>query len=132
MSDFKLFGDTFAAMKRTVDARMKYQKVIAGNIANAETPGFVPRRVNFDKALREAKSGSLGVSVTHPGHISRGSSSSVAVEIDRNAIAREDGNAVNVDTEMVEMTTNQVMFDAGVNSINKKIGLMHYIVQEVR
>ena len=47
---------------------------------------------------------------------------------DPNGIVTEDGNNVDRDHEMVLMAENKVMYDAAVQLINKRLGLMKYIL----
>ena len=61
--------------------RAERQRIIAGNIANADTPGYVARDMDFAAALREATgnqapgSTMTGVAATAPGHIPIGTGS---------------------------------------------------------
>jgi len=45
---------TTAALRRALDAASLQQRVVANNIANLETPGYVARRVDFQDTLRAA------------------------------------------------------------------------------
>ena len=50
----RIFDPTLATLERALDARLLRQNVLAGNLANANTPGFVPREVDFAAAMRES------------------------------------------------------------------------------
>jgi flagellar basal-body rod protein FlgB len=50
----KLFDATLTTLEHALDARLVRQNVLAGNLANANTPGFVPREVDFEAAMSEA------------------------------------------------------------------------------
>ncbi len=64
------------------------QRVIADNIANVQTPGFLAGRVQFEDALRSA--------------VASGESPDVQPTIARSLEpTREDGNNVNLDTETI-------------------------------
>jgi len=57
MASKGLFGDiTITALVKAAEGTYRRQEVIAGNIANAETPGYRARRVVFEESLREALS----------------------------------------------------------------------------
>ena len=47
---------------------------------------------------------------------------------DANGIVSPDGNTVDRDSEMAEMAENKIMYDASVQLLNKKLGLMKYAV----
>ena len=66
-----LFTATLDGHARALDLLAQRQKVLAGNIANADTPGFKARDFDFAAALAEAKGGSSPrtPSATHAGHL---------------------------------------------------------------
>jgi flagellar basal-body rod protein FlgB len=47
---------------------------------------------------------------------------------DPNGIVSEDGNTVDREKEMARMAENKVMYDALVQLMNKKLGMMKYII----
>ncbi len=50
----KIFDATLSVLERSLDAHLLRHNVLAGNLANADTPGFVPREVDFEAAMRGA------------------------------------------------------------------------------
>jgi len=50
----KLFDATLSTLERALDVRMTRQAVLAGNLANLDTPGFVPLDVDFSAAMAAA------------------------------------------------------------------------------
>src|SRR4030095_12824572 len=49
-----LFSSTLDVLHKTLDVRQQRHTVVASNIANAETPGFIAKDVRFEEALRAA------------------------------------------------------------------------------
>jgi flagellar basal-body rod protein FlgB len=49
----RIFDRTLGLLERALDARLLRHNVLAGNLANANTPGYTPRDVDFDAAMRE-------------------------------------------------------------------------------
>ncbi len=47
---------------------------------------------------------------------------------DSNGIVSPDGNNVDRDAELAEMAENKIMYDATVQLINKKLGLLKYAI----
>ncbi len=88
---------TFVAMNSALDGLAMRQRVIADNIANLQTPGFLAGRVSFEQSLADA--------VTNG---PRGSRGAVSPTVDRSLEpTREDGNNVNLDTEtLLNIDTN--------------------------
>ena len=47
----KLIGKTIEVLEQAINIRSSRNSVLAGNIANIDTPGYVPRDVNFKKLM---------------------------------------------------------------------------------
>ncbi|OQX20564.1 MAG: flagellar basal-body rod protein FlgB [Desulfobulbaceae bacterium A2] len=135
MSTIRHFDPAMRLLSKVLDLRTQNQQVIASNIANAETPNYAPARFDFAEELQSAVEGSALKSVTtQPGHISLQATAVDAVQgkvtrsPDRTGIG--DGNGVSVDQEMLRLSENQIMYEAAVQMLNKKLGLLKYIVRD--
>lgn len=104
-----LFDFTMRTSSSALDGLTHRAKVRADNIANAETPGYRARRVDFEMALREAGSDLHGVELT---------------EALRDNPVDERGNSVNLEQEVTEMVQDNLMFQAMVNGFNYKANLL--------
>jgi flagellar basal-body rod protein FlgB len=49
-----IFDPTLQTLERALDARLLRHNVLAGNLANANTPGYLPRDVDFAAAMRRS------------------------------------------------------------------------------
>lgn len=123
-----LFGTTVDLLGKTLDLRAKNHNHISANIANAETPGYVPTRLSFESELKEAVKGKGGgtPAMTHPRHIPlKGKGTSLesvvgtVVETPANSVG-VDNNAVELESEMGKMAENQIMYNASVQLLAKK------------
>lgn len=78
------------------------QRVVAENVANADTPGFKARTTEgFDKMLSEGVQAHLKVS--HPGHIGSTQSTTVGVDVDPDAWgASPNGNTVALEQQSIK------------------------------
>ncbi|MFN8548503.1 MAG: flagellar basal body rod protein FlgB [Candidatus Eisenbacteria bacterium] len=111
-----LFGDrSWQEAKGALDASTERQRVIASNIANAQTPGYQAREVAFEEYLQDAGTNSkLRLAHTSPTHLD-GSRPSVPLAKTR---VRNDGtegsgvNNVSVERETTEMAENSLHFSA--------------------
>jgi flagellar basal-body rod protein FlgB len=56
----RIFDSTLSTLERALDARLLRHNVLAGNLANADTPGYTPRDIDFAAAMREATSSPNG------------------------------------------------------------------------
>jgi flagellar basal-body rod protein FlgB len=87
---------SFVAMNTALDGLALRQRVIADNVANIHTPGFLAGRVSFEESLAAA------VRDGNP------ASAATAARVDRSLEpTRENGNNVNLDTEtLLNVDTN--------------------------
>ena len=109
--------------------RAQRQGVIASNIANADTPGFAARDINFKESMSAAKSSSLALdglrgSSTNPAHIATTGSSLGGTDSDRGLVYAAqsqpsmDGNSVDLDRERANFADNSVRYEATLRFIN--------------
>ncbi|WP_028585471.1 flagellar basal body rod protein FlgB [Desulfogranum mediterraneum] len=124
---------TMQLLQKVLDLRAKNQQVISSNIANAETPGYAAKSLQFEDALKGAMAdGNLKPVATHPQHIPLAPSHLSQVEgtlsetVDRTGIGDE--NSVSVDQEMVKLSENQILYEAAVTMLNKKMSLLKYTI----
>ncbi len=109
--------------------RAERQKVLAGNIANADTPGFKARDFDFARALRDALSGaSVGAAsgaVTNARHIpvgaAGGSTPAAQLAFRLPEQASIDGNTVDMDRERANFADNSVRYEATLKFINGQV-----------
>jgi len=135
MADFKITDRTFAVLQKSLDLRQQKQEVIAANIANAETPGYAARKLTFEEDLRKALNApEVAGRKTNAKHIPVGSTgiSSVQGTItqvhDHNPLG--DGNSVSVDDQMLDLAQNQLLFEADVQLMKKKLTLLKYVAND--
>jgi flagellar basal-body rod protein FlgB len=115
--------------------RAERQRVIASNIANADTPGYVARDLNFKDAMNASSSGGLSASsssaqgsgtngMTNSRHIplsgstigTLGGASNLAYTAQTQPSL--DGNSVDLDRERANFVDNSVRYEATLRFIN--------------
>ena len=131
MADFKITDQTISVLQKSLDLRAQKQEVIAGNIANAETPGYAARQFSFEENLRDAiDNPELASRPTNVKHFPVGTASISNVRgtlsLDVAAAPLGDDNTVSVDDEMFDLAENQLLFEAGSQIIKKKLTLLKY------
>jgi flagellar basal-body rod protein FlgB len=130
----KLEDKTLQALTASLKFRQLRQELHASNIANAETPGYKAKKLDFEEALARALDVDdlLAMKSSDSRHfnVGGGSFNNLQPEVyeDSNGIVSPDGNNVDRDQEMAEMAENKVMYDATVQLINKKLGLLKYAI----
>lgn len=129
---------TLQALASAIKFREMRQEIISSNVANAETPGYKAKRLDFEEALGRALDvdGELTMKINDPKHFNVGSGGfkNLKPEIydDPNGIVNENDNTVDVQDEMARMAENKLMYDALVQMMNKKLGIKKYIINSER
>jgi flagellar basal-body rod protein FlgB len=120
------------ALAAAIKLREMRQKLISSNIANADTPEYKAKVIDFEEALSSALDvdGDAKLQVTHDEHfgVGGGGMNQLTPEIydDPNGIQSDDGNTVDMEKELSNMMDNKIHYDAAVNLLNKKLGMMKY------
>ena len=112
--------------------RAERQRIIAGNIANADTPGYVARDMDFAGALREATGSAnaaatmSGASRTTPGHLPLSAAAPGALSLKYSAPSQTnlDSNSVDMDRERASFVDNSVKYEATLRFINGNVRTM--------
>jgi flagellar basal-body rod protein FlgB len=107
---------TSVTLYAALDGLAKRQRVIADNIANIQTPGFLAGRVQFEDALRAA------VRAGDP----RGTAITVARSLEP---TREDGNNVNLDHEVLSNVDTGLRYQTMLRAADDKFGLLRSAIR---
>ena len=122
-------------MSKALDYRAARQDLIAGNIANEDTPFYRPRDISFAQTLQdEAKKvfnepqvPRLELAQTD-GALEEGSDKAKLFYRDGH-LARNDGNSVDLDVETTEMTKNSMMFQGLTAALKKDSMLFKSVIE---
>lgn len=108
--------------------RAERQRTIAGNIANADTPGYAARDFSFSDALRDATGGGVAggkaIGRTDARHIPLGGAGAGGVggtTVGGYAVQTQptlDGNSVDLDRERAAFADNAVRYEATLRFIH--------------
>jgi len=135
MADFRIADRTMTILKKSLDLRAQKQQVIAGNIANLDTPGYAARKLDFEDNLRNAvNSPETNVQPRNPKHFPLGNSGIEGVQgritTQRATNPLGDGNTVSVDDEMFDLAENQLLFEASGQILKKKLTMLKYAASD--
>jgi flagellar basal-body rod protein FlgB len=119
------FDPIIGALNTSMNLRLMNQNVISGNIANADTPGYKAQSMEFEQALRDVLN-------PNPAGPARKGTEPVTPEVfdDPNGVESLDGNTVDRAAEMAKLAENQLLYDASVEMIRKKLGMLKYSISE--
>lgn len=128
------FDPTIGALNTSLNLRLMNQNVVSSNIANADTPGYKAKTMEFESALRDALGvgGQLPPAETNPRHIVHRDTDAIEPEIydDPNGVESLDGNTVDRAAEMAKMAENQLVYDASAELLKRKLGMLKYAITE--
>jgi flagellar basal-body rod protein FlgB len=111
------------------------QELLASNIANADTPGYKARDIDFASALQNALAGSstkLPMAVSSSAHLEGNAGSTVLgtpVLYRRPDQPSADGNTVNMDAERAQFANNALRYEASVKFISDELKDMVAVLQ---
>jgi flagellar basal-body rod protein FlgB len=108
--------------------RSERQQTLASNIANADTPNYKARDIDFNSALKQAMGGGaptqtplVKTSASHLGGTAGATASGAPLLYRTTAQGNVDGNTVDMDVERNQFTDNALRYEAGVTFINGQI-----------
>lgn len=123
IDDYLRFNETALSL------RAQRQELLASNIANADTPNYKARDIDFSSALQGALAGSRqgGLNTTAASHMPRGQATGdtlangTPVQYRGVVQGSVDGNTVDMDVERNQFADNALRYEAGITMINHQI-----------
>jgi len=114
------------SMLRTrMEWHQERQRVLAENVANADTPDYRPRDLAPPTFENELTTASVNLVRDNPGHIAADSDGSRFAEDSKLRYeVRPGGNAVNHEDEMMKVASNQMDFDAVADLYSRGLALI--------
>jgi flagellar basal-body rod protein FlgB len=117
--------NTLDFQAQALTLRSERQRLIASNIANADTPGYVARDMDFAQALKEAAGATAtpGLATSQPGHIplAGGARAEPNLLYATPAQTNLDRNTVDMDRERANFADNAVKYEATLRFINGQV-----------
>jgi flagellar basal-body rod protein FlgB len=117
----------FALLRAKMHWHQERQRLLAENIANADTPGFRPSDLAPFKTDSPASSvGTLVLLRTDPGHAAGFGVRATQFPVDRRPHyeVRPTGNAVNLEDEMLKLGANQMDYQTVTSLYARSLGLL--------
>ncbi len=130
---WSLLDPVTASIEKALDLRSRQHALVVTNLANSDTPGFKARKLDFHRSMARLQRGDAGMPTrTHTAHLGGESDSDAAlvVQMVEPSAWAGDGNSVDPQREMAVLTENQMLYNASIEVINRRIGLLRYVVGE--
>jgi len=112
--------DVLGASLRLLERNNRF---IANNIANVDTPNFRPSHIDFQESLKRA--------VGQTGGSARGGSLRVVIE-ENGLEGRNDGNRVDIETEMLKLAENTNKYNIFAGLLTKKFETIKKMLTTLR
>ncbi len=113
----------FGIHEQALNMRIKRSEVLASNLANADTPGYKARDMDFNDALKSASSNqAVGLVATNPAHIaSNPYQPDVPLAYRVPLQTSLDGNTVDTQIESAKLAENNMRLLASLRIIDMRI-----------
>ncbi|MBF0308857.1 MAG: flagellar basal body rod protein FlgB [Magnetococcales bacterium] len=132
MPGFGLLGVDGAYKKNLMDLRQRRQEIIGANIANADTPGYKAKRLDFEDELKKSLPAvdEMAMARTDGRHMpvpffEPSDGEQQAVEI---PIPRGDRNSVDVEQEMARQSANQLLYNYAGQALSSQISELRMVI----
>ena len=130
-----LFGGTVPLLNRALDLRSLRHNLIASNIANKDTPHYKAFDLMVEKEMEKAMNddNSVRMQKTHSGHIEMGGPFNGGIhkvaENKGGLYESEEGNTVDLDSEMGNLTENSLKYTVTTQILSKKLAGLKSVIQ---
>jgi len=118
---------TTTALSLALDAASMRQQAIAANIANANTPGYQPIKVNFETQLEDARR-----ALESNGRLDSQALSGVTPRFDNDSEIDALSPKVRLDVEVANMSQNAVQYQALLKGLSKHYAILSTAVNDGR
>lgn len=118
---------SYNLIKKGLDMSSLRQKATASNIANINTPDFKAGRVVFEELIRaeilnREKIGAMRFGVEDVEAID------LEIKDRTTTIINDNGNNVDIDLEMTELSANELYYNTLIRQVNAKLSGLSYII----
>ena len=124
------FDPLVGRLHQVLDLRLLQHTVTASNLANADTPGYRAKVVEFDKILDATMRGASPLRTTDTRHFALpGTADGLPpiTELDPPPWS-VDGNSVLAERESARLNANALQYDAVARGLDRKLSLLEYAV----
>lgn len=119
----------FSMLRERMRWHQDRQKLLAENVANAETPGYRARdlrALSFNDLVQGAQPAGVAAARTDARHIAGSDPGGARYQVrrDTGVITTPDGNRVNLEDEMLKVSQNQMDYQAATGLYQRSLGLI--------
>ena len=127
----KLFSNTVNLIEQGLNYSSLKSKAIAQNIANVDTPNYKAKSISFksvlDEQARDIGKPSLKTDSRHYDFKQTGHNDLQIIS--KNTNYNSAGNSVDMDSEMSDLATNQIYYNALIERLNGNFQTLKSVIQ---
>jgi flagellar basal-body rod protein FlgB len=129
-----LFDSSYTGLQNVLDLRSQQHALTASNLANADTPGFRARVIDFESELVGAYGDGVGLQPlrTDARHLGGSRPGEPVVNELAPRDGNLDGNSVDSEREMVRLGENQMMFQAVSRGLSRRLAMLKFAANDGR
>lgn len=117
-------------LDKAADASWTRENLIANNIANADTPGYKRQDIDFESVFRQELSNYKYMNLDQKMKSVNLSNLNPKIYTDHSGYSyRLDGNNVDIDTEQVELASEQIKYQALTTSITSEFQRLQTVLK---
>jgi flagellar basal-body rod protein FlgB len=117
-------------LQTVLDLASARQKLLTQNVANAETPGYRRKDIDFRAELKAAvsKSGGTTMKATNAKHIGAGNSEHTPT-VNTEKVPKGEQFGVNIDREMASVAQNQLEYNVAARLVSRKFDALRVVIR---
>lgn len=119
-------ADRLSIYTKALSVRTQRHQLLASNVANADTPNYKARDIDFSKAMQQAmgaREGGFSMARTASGHLA-GNPAGLGnglVQFRKDVQSAVDGNTVDMDVERAQMAENAMQYEILTKLVGDRI-----------
>jgi flagellar basal-body rod protein FlgB len=122
MTGIQLFDGMYDGLEKVLDLRSRQHALTATNLANANTPGFKARELDFDSMLNDMMERSVNGEKVDESE----------VQVTEKAVPPwvRDGNSVDAEHEAAKLSENSLLYNAVATGTSRRLELLQFAASD--
>lgn len=123
-----MYGNSISMASKALDFLWEKESVISDNLANVETPGYKAKYVTFEEEFKSRLEAAAGERDRASDISEAIAGSTYRIHTSEGETARADGNNVNADVELMELTRTSLQYQYLLRSVNSDITRFNTVI----
>lgn len=121
-------SEIYSIIKKGLEVSVKRQESISSNIANINTENYKANKISFEEILK--RTSNKNMFKTDERHFGQRNIENMQIKEEKrkNTYVNDNGNNVDLDLEMTELSANELKYSALVRQLNSKLSNINYVI----